>query len=673
MTRTCSIICLVLMCSGCLAHPGARELDELKQLESSPEQKDARYASFLKTPLDDEIWREGVQERCKVREQILSARRESLQNPSRAALLELLRYSQLCAVHSTQDEELYAQMIARTERDIEREIQPLHEQKRYGEMLAKGPEYMAYLPADHRYARWFMQVRELMAKNWEAQSDVALEQGRLATAILLTTLADDAKKTSKQPIPPDHVVDELFKRSAEMVNSKRRVVMVELVNTPATTGCSTKLFPAHAIDVNAVQGSSLLPTRAELIWGQCEIDVQSKPSGASFDVTMKLTAMVTLNTTLEGASTSGSREFELELELKEKAPLAWTREQASTFFFMPGGDGLSKVDAALVDAMIEEVQTGHSKTAIVEAHRAAAKRMTSQDAALEHTLSAFLLSRALSDEEAEFIRNALGVDVRPFPRPILPLFVWYKPRPADAERMPRQEIDEEYMRRMLSENMPATQVQIALDYGLPEQGLVGQPDRSALGAGVVTSSRWPLLMAAGKAPGFGAIVGLDVGLGFGKRFGGDFEDTASPGIAVYEPDEEFESVSLYADAPVLIGRRGSKFGLFAGVRPGILHRSFGFYVTQGTRVPLMARLEWRGSRIFVAEGWWGGITTNHDNASTGLGLTLLNPDADMTSGWSVFVQRDELPAHFYGLNQTDRVRLEQATLLTTRLGYVLAF
>lgn len=684
MTRRYSVmigLAVWTLCAAC-ASPHKNTLDDIEALAARGERDtaDARYASFLKgTSLEDDEWRAVVESRCAVREQIVTSRREELaakgDPPTRAELLELLHYSRLCASSSSQDEALLAQMIARTEADVEREIQPLYASKSYGAMLARAPDFMPYLPADHRYATWFAQVREAMAKNWSTRSEEELAAGRLMASFYLSMLADDAKLKTPQSAPPAEAIKKMQEASEQIAMTTLTAFLVQLDVVQGSDVCTPRLMPLHRVDTGIITSSMVLPTRAKLTFSSCAMNV-SAPDAVGGQTTLTIKGEASLLSRLDGAETDTVQTIPVELVLARSFGQAMTSDEAINAFFEPGSNGISEADQALVKVIVAHVRTMYDLEQAGASFHHMSTQVANPQLAMEHLLAAFFTTHQLSDQEAEIIAAAFGPDPRSFPSSALvPVFSWYDPWKVETT-MPRNILTREESAAALNEGLPAMGAIVSAEFGLPEQDLVGQPDRSALGVSFDTPMRWSLLKGSGFFRGAGLVVGTELGVHVGKRFGQDYQDVTSPGdIPPYEPDEEFGSFGFHADAVAMVGRRGERLGLFVGARPGFVHRSFGFYKTQGGRLPLAARLEWRGLRGVVLEGWWGGFSARNDNTSMGARLIVQGPaqQGSISSGLVLGAQQDVLPAHFFGLNQRDRVRLEQATLTTASVGYWYGF
>ena len=686
------LLCLLHLCA-CATLPDAQELDGYDRLakEGDLEEAERGYDGYLAlTPLEEEQWQEVRKRRCAVTAARVRADFEALKQqapagtlPDRQALHDLLMRGRACGEVGEANREIEAMMIARTEEDVKREIQPLYDAGQYLAMSSKAPAFSPMLPKDHRYAKWFIQVRAIMGEKLDAWSSEKLMAGYPATSFYYGMVRDElVGKATNEKMPPD--VRAAFTSRVGDVLLPTITYQIDQIELGGTLGACAPLFHARSVLPEGPLSSPLgIKVDAKATFSSCDVSIlQVEPQPTGFSrVVVQVNAKVDVLASVVGDGEEVKNTVDLEESHTFNVPGVVTTPQQALDAVIAARGGVATpypFDVSLTNLLMRDLfPTMFSAKQVRQGLHHSAMETDDASHRAERMLAALL--SAPDDVPADYastIEATLGVDPSPYPNRMLQEPRWLYT--TDYEPIPRRRWDREFVIARQKAGVPTNVVEIGGSYGLPEQGLVGQPDRSALALDVRSLFRFPLLMPKGRFLNYGLIFGFEGGFWAGKRFGEDYQDVTDPGYAVYEPEEEMQAFGFHLAAAAMLGRRGRRLGLFAGIKPDFMHRGFGFYRNQGARTPLMGRLELRLSpaRSIVVEAWGGNINATSKNSSYGGSIWLpfgTSTTGLASSGLALRAQQDVLPAVFYGLNQTDDVRIEETTLRSANVSYFFGF
>ncbi len=680
-----SVFMVVL--AGCATSSHSDEFSQIDELaRRNPEEAAERYRTFLSsTPMEQEEWQEGKARYCKVRVPLIKEEFQKVQANSndpraRFTLLDLWKASRVCAAEAGGlSSAIYDAMIKRTEQDVEREIQPLYEQQKFLPMAIRAHEYAPMLPKDHRYALWFEQVRDLMVEDLKTRKGTLSLEQSAAMYLLYGMLVDDLKLDKNRPKMTPAQKKAYTQKVSDVLKKPVKIVLSQLTVTPDSASCKEVLLPYHTMTPRPLKGNHMLKATGHVGLKNCKTTVSYK-TDASGQVTahLKLEGDASFDAKLVGANDEQHKSFSFVSEHDYSIPSVMTDAQFLTYLSAQRvATRTSAIDSALIDQLLGMLPSMMSSQHISQGFLAAIEDSGSQEQRQERLIALMFHNNALlTDDHVAEIQREFGFDARVYPDQLIPVPQWFSSY--NYERLQFREISKEQINKELTSDVPWFLTEIGGNFGLPPQDLAGQPERKALTIDVRSNFRWPWLSNKRKFRGMGAILGFELGGMGGLRLGDDYEDITTPNsVVIYEPDEEAGSFGFNVGAVAMLGRRGRRLGVFAGVKPDFTHRAIGFYRTQGRRTSLVGRLEFRrrDKSAVTFEGWWGNVAANVDNTSMGgaLWIPTTENESGMISGISFRAQRDTLPAIFYGLNQEDKVRKENVTHDSAGVYYILTF
>lgn len=687
-----SLLMLCTLLSACAGLPDEHELDRYDALADRGQLAEAEqgYDTYLAaTPLEDEQWQAVRSRRCAVtarrvradfQQLVAEARPDAL--PARQALLKLHEQSKSCGELHETTREIERVMIESTEVDVEREVQPLYDSGQFLAMVSRAPDFSPMLPAEHRYARWFGQVRQIMGQKLEAMKADALANGYPATSFYYGMLQDELQGRATDKVMPEDVRRAFVKKVSEVLLPMVKY-QLSMFQIEGALGECQPLFHEYSALPDLPLASPLgVKVEARATFSSCEVEIlQTSPlPGGGTRIALRVLARAEVTARQEGTQEESRREvsfdeshtFDVSESVSDSAQALAAVVAARGHVSSPYPFDLSLTDLLMREHFPKMFSHEQIRQGLLHS-----SRQTNDPSHQAERLLAVALTapQGIPREQGAEIASILGVNPSAYPGRILPEPQWLGDA---ASRLPRRRWEREPVVARQHAGIASLSTDIGASYALPEQGLVGQPDRSALGLDVRSVFRLPLLMPKGRFLNWGFLFGLDAGFFVGKRFGEDYQDLSDPGIAVYEPEEELQSFGFQLGVSAMMGWRGSRVGMFAGLKPDFFHRSFGFYRNQGARTPIVGRLEFRMSsaRSILIEGWGWNINVNSANSSYGgsVWLPLGESESGFTSSGLVLrAQQDVLPAVFYGLNQTDDVRIEEATLRSGGVSYFIGF